>query len=111
MRPDDSPFSTLERRVVLTGPPELLELTASGDPEILDTLVTLLKEPTRAWAAEVLLAALTRNEEKIVDAFQASPNDWWVSLGKTAYERWQKWLTETRSELVWDPVNRVFKKE
>jgi len=95
----------------VTGPPEVLELIIAGDREILDELVTLLKDPARAWAAEVLLAALTRNEEKIVDVFQARPVEWWDSLGKTAYERWQKWLTEQKSELAWDPVDRVFKKQ
>jgi len=109
--PEDSPFSMLDRRVVVTGPPELLELTTEGDPQILDETVTLLKDPARAWAAEVLLAALTRNEEKTVDAFQARPDEWWDSLGKSAYERWQKWLTEQKCELAWDPVERVFKKQ
>ncbi|SRR6266567_4268273 len=111
IRPEGSPFATLERQVIVTGPLEVLELLNAGDPQILDELVTLLKDPARAWCAEVLLASLTRNEEKIVDVFQARPDEWWDSLGKTAYERWQKWLTEQKSELAWDPVERVFKKQ
>ena len=109
LQPEGSPFTTLERRVVVTGPPEAVELIDAGDVRILDALVTMLKDPARSWAAEVLLASLTRNEEKIVDAHQARPEEWWDSLGKTAYERWQRWLAENRSELVWDAGERLFK--
>lgn len=109
MRPEGSPFATLERRVIVTGPPEILELMNAGDVRILDELATALKDPARSWGAEVLLASLTRNEETIVDAFQARPEEWWDSLGKMAYDRWQGWLAENRSELVWDAEERMFK--
>jgi hypothetical protein len=111
IQPEGSPFATLERRVIVTGPPEILELMNAGNIRILDELVTVLKDPARSWAAEVLLAALTRNEEKIVDTYQARPEEWWDSLGKTAHDRWQKWLTEQKNELTWDSVDGVFKKQ
>jgi hypothetical protein len=107
-RPPDSPFATLERRVVVTDPPELIELTRTGDPRVLDELVKLLHERDRAWAAMVLLAALTRREEKIVDAFASRPDEWSETVGKTAFERWSKWLVESKAKLVWDPELRVF---
>jgi hypothetical protein len=59
-----------------------------GDVLILDELVGLLKDRDRAWAAMVLLAALTRREEDVVSAFATSPEKWWESLGKTVYARW-----------------------
>ena len=107
-RPPDSLFATLERRVVVTGPPELIDLTRTGDLRVLDKLVNLLEEPDRAWAAMVLLAALTRREEKIVDAFAARPAEWSETVGKTAFERWGKWLDQSKGKLVWDPENHVF---
>lgn len=108
MRPPDSPFATLERRVVVTGPEALVKLIEAGDRQILHALTSLLKEPDRAWAAEVLLATLTRREEKIVDTFAATPDQWWDSVGKSAYERWSMWVQETSDRIAWDSVNKVF---
>jgi hypothetical protein len=108
MRPPNSEFTSLERRVIVTGPPELVKLSASDDPQVLNHLVELLRDWDRAWAAEVLLAAMTRREDKIVDSFAATPDKWWDAVGKTAYDRWNSWLTESRSKLVWDSENKVF---
>jgi len=104
----DSPFTTLGRRVVIVGPPEVVELSRTGDVRILDELVALLRDRDRAWAAMVLLAALTRREEDVVNAFATSQEKWWESVGKTACYRWSEWLTETRGKLTWDAKNRVF---
>ena len=108
IRSDDSIFSTLERRIVITGPAELVQLAEVGDPRVLDELVIMLCDPARAWAAEVLLATMTHTEEKIVDAFAAHPNEWWNSIGQTAYERWKTWLSEMRGRLVWDNCRKYF---
>src|SRR5258707_13395968 len=61
--------SSSDRRVVITGPREVLELSASGDPQALRGLIELLHDPERAWGAEGSLAAMTRNEEEIVNDF------------------------------------------
>jgi len=108
MRPEGSQFATLERRVVITEPQELVALSRSGDLGVLEQLVELLKDPDRAWAAMVLLAAMTRVEEKIADNYAARPQDWWDDFGKTAFARWSKWLAENREKLRWDPDNKVF---
>jgi hypothetical protein len=108
MRPPGSQFSALDRRVVVTGPPELVQLAGSGDVRVLEELVELLQDPNRAWAAMVILATMTRREEKAVDSFAAEPNDWWNSLGKTAYQRWTQWLNESKDKLLWDSQERVF---
>ncbi len=108
MRPPGSEFAVLDRRVVVTGPSELVKLAELGELRVLDELVNFLQEPDRAWAAEVLLAAMIRREEKIVDSFAATPNEWWDSVGKTAYERWSKWLQETKGKLVWDSKKKTF---
>jgi hypothetical protein len=108
MRPPGSPFAVLERRVIVTGPPELVELSHTGDLRVLDALVDLLQDPDRAWAAEVVLAAMTRREEKLVDSFATAAGDWWESVGQTAHERWSTWLRENRENLVWDAENQVF---
>lgn len=108
IRPPGSNFSILERRVIVIGPPELVNLSRTGDLFVVDELVKFLKQPDKAWAAEVLLAAMTRKEEKIVDSFAAAPNDWLDSVGKTASDRWAAWLRKARERLVWDPENKVF---
>lgn len=108
MRPPGSQFATLERRVVVTGPPELVELAANGDLQVLPDLVELLSDRDRAWAAEVLLAAITNHEGKIVDSFAATPDQWWDAAGRTAQERWNSWLMESKGEMVWDSENKIF---
>ena len=108
MRPEGSQFATLERRVVITEPQELVALSRSGDLGVLEQLVELLNDPARAWAAMVLLAAMTRVEEKIADNYAARPQDWWDAFGKSAHDRWSKWLAENREKLQWDPDNKVF---
>lgn len=108
MRPPDSQFALLERRVVVTGPPELVQLAQTGTLNMLDELVKLLADPDRAWAAEVLLAAMTRREEKIVDTYAAHPDEWWHSVGEGAYQRWNNWLKENRGKLAWDETSKTF---
>jgi hypothetical protein len=108
MRPPGSPFVLLERRVVVVAPPEVEQLIARGDPHLLEELIPLLQDPQRAWAAEVILAAVTRQEEKMVDTYATNPDQWWDLLGRTAYERWSQWLADTRGRLTWDATNQVF---
>ena len=93
-RPPGSPFAALEREVVVTGPPELRQLAAAGDADVLDDLIDLLDDPERAWAAEVVLAAATGREAKQVDAVAARPGEWWDAVGRGAQERWRDWLAE-----------------
>lgn len=101
-RPQGSRFSTLERRVKITAPPELVALAASGDATVLDELLPLLREPRRAWAAEVLLAALTGHDEKAVDSYARTPTAWWQSLGPRAHRYWSQILDDNRGRWTWD---------
>jgi len=105
---DRATLPTLGRRVVVTGPPEVVKLLSIGDVRVLEELVGLLRDPHRAWAAEVVLASLTHNEEDIVNAFAAHPDQWQDSAGKNAYGRWNEWLQSSRGKLVWDPEAHVF---
>jgi len=108
-RPPGSKSALLERRVVVTGSPELVELTQIGDVRILDQLTNLLKDPDRAWAAQVLLSSLTGREEKLVDSFASHPEKWWTEVGQTAYERWSAWLKNAEPKLVWDAREKLFR--
>jgi hypothetical protein len=108
LRPPGAKSALVERRIVITGPPELVDLAKTGDAQILARLTNLLKDPARAWAAEVLLSTLTRREEKLVDSFASDPEKWWEAVGPTAYERWSSWLGQSRSKLVWDSRENVF---
>jgi len=110
-RPPGSPFAVLDRRVKVIGPPELVDLAASGDVRALRELVGLLQDPVRAWAAEVLLAAMTRREEKLVDTYATNPEKWWTDTGQTAYQRWSAWLATVAPKLVWDENEKTFVEE
>jgi hypothetical protein len=92
IRPPGSKFAAIERSVIVSGPPELVELSRMKDSEVLKELTNLLRDRDKAWAAEVLLAAITHHEEKVVDAFMTAPEEWWESVGRTAYDRWNAWL-------------------
>jgi hypothetical protein len=99
---------TLERRVVVTGPPELVRLVQGGSTRTLDELVALLPTRDRAWAAGVMLSAMTGREGDLVNAFAARPQEWWPSVGEMAHERWSRWLAGAKPRLTWDSENSVF---
>ena len=109
MKRQDSQLPTLEREIIITSPPELVDLSRTGDKSILEDLVRLLNDPERAWAAEVVLAAMTGNEQDMVNSFATVSNEWRDSeLGRTAHERWSKWLDKNKDNLEWDPIDKVF---
>ena len=105
---DRPPLPTAGRRVVVTGPPEVMKLMSLGDVGLLEQLVNLLREPKRAWAAEVVLASLTGHEASVVNAFANQSAKWQESVGQNAYERWSEWLNAHRDRLRWDPKAQAF---
>lgn len=107
---DRPAMPTMGRRVVVTGPSEVVRLLSLGDVGVLEELIDV-KDPRRAWAAEVVLASLTRNEEDIVNAFAAHPSQWRDSVGKNAFARWNEWLKSRRGKLRWNPEAHVFVEE
>ena len=108
MRPPEATLPTRGRRVVVVAPPEAVALARRGDVALLDQLVALLADPERAWAAEVMLAALTGNEADLVNDFQGSPESFRDVLGKNAPQRWQAWLATVRGKLQWDASRDQF---
>jgi hypothetical protein len=108
MRPPGSRFALLERRVIIIAPSEAITLAHSGDIAALPALVDLLTDPDRAWAAVVVLAAMTGREAKMVDTYAGNPAGWWTTLGETAHDRWSTWLNEIQDDLVWDDENKIF---
>ena len=108
MRPPEATLPTRGRRVVVTAPPEAVTLATRGDLAVLDELVPLLADPERAWAAEVMLAALTGHESDFVNDLQGAPEGFAGSLGKGAKDRWQTWLDGVRGTLRWDAASRQF---
>jgi hypothetical protein len=100
---------TIDRRVVVTGPADVVTLLSTGDVRVLQELVKLLPDPQRAWAAEVVLASLTGHEDDIVNAFAAHPDQWQDAVGRTAYGRWTEWLRSHEEALSWDHQTRIFK--
>ncbi len=107
-RGDRASLPTASRRVVVTGPPEVVKLISLGDVGVLEQLVNLLRDPKRAWAAEVVLASLTGHEASVVNAFTNQPAQWQESMGQNAYERWSEWLKSHRDKLRWDAKAQAF---
>lgn len=105
---DRAPLPTAGRRVVVTGPSEVVKLISLGDVGVLEQLANLLRDPKRAWAAEVVLASLTGHEESVVNAFANQPAQWQESMGQNAYERWSEWLKARRDKLRWDAKAQAF---
>jgi hypothetical protein len=108
MRPPGSSFAVLERRVVVTAPERLRELSRSGDPALLDDLVGCLADEETAWPAEVMLAAMTGIDAKEVETFAGDPAGWWATFGDGAHDRWEQWLDEHRDGLRWDAAAGMF---
>ena len=108
MRPPNSRSVTLDRRVRIVGPPDLVQIARSGDLQHVADLIALLRDPDRAWAAEVMLASMTGQEEKMVDAYQRDPDKWQDTLGRTAHERWTTWFEGVRDRLMWNADEGMF---
>jgi hypothetical protein len=107
-RPEAASLPTAGRQVTVTGPPEAVALARMGDPQVLPALVNLLRDPQRAWAAEVLLASLTHREEGIVNAFANHPEAWQHGAGQNAYASWSAWLAAHQANLRWDSKTNAF---
>jgi hypothetical protein len=107
-RPPGAKLAVLERRVLIAGPPELVQLSQIGELRVLDELLPLLKDPARAWAANAMLARMTRIDEKQVDTWQSRVDEWWNVLGKGAFDRWSRWLAEHRDRLRWNATEHSF---
>jgi len=103
-----SVLPTTERRIIITGPPELLPFLSLGDPLVLDELIALLPDPYRGWAAEVVLASLTHHDEDVVNAFAAQPRQWQATIGGSAQKRWKEWLEPRRARLAWHSEAHAF---
>jgi hypothetical protein len=108
MRPPGSRFAAIERRVQVVAPPEAVRLAETGDVALLDELLPLLAIRDRAFAAEVMLSAMTGVEADLVADYTGKPDAWLDGLGATARERWTAWLDQHRAQLVWDAPNRSF---
>lgn len=96
------------RRVQVVVPPEAVQLTESGDLALLDDLLPRLSVRDRAWAAEVMLSAMTGIEGDLVANYTGTPTAWIDGLGATAPARWKAWLDQHRAKLVWDAASRSF---
>lgn len=107
-RPPGSRYASLDRRVTVVAPPELVELARTNDVTILDQLVELLSDRDRAWAAEVVLAAMTGQEADLVASYSDPPERWLDTQGATAAARWRSWLAAHRAQLSWDAELRSF---
>jgi hypothetical protein len=98
------------RFVAVTGPPDLLALSRVGDVAVLDALVLLLRDRGRAWAANVLLTAMTRDrfEGRDCDTYATNPAGWLRYFFPSAHRRWSDFLRGQRARLVWNEGTTSF---
>jgi hypothetical protein len=107
-RPPDATLPTRGRQVMVVAPPEAVALARSGNLAAIDRLLPLLGDPDRAWAAEVMLAAMTGHDADLVNDFQREPKDFLPVFGQGLKERWQTWLDGVRDKLKWDEQRHRF---
>jgi hypothetical protein len=108
-RPPESPFATLERQVKVTGPDSVLELIRFADTSLLPSLIEFLKTPEKAWAAEIILTAITETDGKILESFSLNPSKWWDAIGLNAFTKWNTWYLKNRDKIKWDEKLQIFK--
>jgi hypothetical protein len=107
-RPSGSVFALLDRKIGITGPAAVLNLVEEADPNLLTALIDLLKDPQKAWAAAIILTALTGGDGKVVESFSGRPEKWWEAIGTNAYGYWKNWYQENKNNLQWDKSKKIF---
>lgn len=97
-----------QRRVVVTGPPVVLDLLAAPTVELLEAVADALRDATTAWSAEILLASLTGHQAQIVDAFARSPDMWLATQREQAVDTWSVWIATRKASLQWSERERRY---
>ena len=107
-RPPGATLPTRGRKIMIIGPPEAVRLARSGDLHLIDRLLPLLADPDRAWAAEVMLSAMTGHDSDLVLDYEKEPSEFFKDFGEGLEQAWQKWLAEVRDKLQWDDTVHRF---
>jgi hypothetical protein len=107
-RPSGTKTALLERKIKVTGPDSVLTLMLQADVDLLPALIDLLKDSTKAFAAEIILTALTDANGKTIEAFSGNPEEWWKTLGVNAYQHWNNWYEKTKKSIEWDKSKKIF---
>lgn len=108
-RPPGSSFATLERQIKITAPDSVVELIRLADTSLLPSLIEFLKTPKKAWAAEIILTAITETDGKILESFSGNPSTWWGTIGVNAFNKWNTWYSKNKNKIVWDEKMQIFK--
>lgn len=108
VRPPGAGTVVLERRVRITGSPSMKTLSETGDPNILHALKDLMREDGRAWAAHVLLSAMTGADAATIEIFAADPAGWLQNFRGRHLAEWESWLKQAGDSLIWDPEQHIF---
>lgn len=106
--PERSTFAVLERNIIVTGPDSVLQLMKAGDIAILTSLIDLLKDSTKAWAAEIILTALTAGDGKVIESFAGDPKKWWEAAGANSYTYWDSWYKKNQDVIEWNNETQKF---
>lgn len=107
-RPSGSAFAILDRKISITGPPEVLELVDDADAHLLPALIDLLKDPQKAWAAAIILTSLTAGDGKVIESFSGEAEKWWEAIGTNVYQYWNNWYEENKNNIQWNQSKKIF---
>ena len=108
-RPPETMFATLERMIEVTGPDSVLDLIKNANSSLLPFLIELLKDSKKAWASEIILTALTKNDGKILESFSNASKEWWKSIGINSYAKWNDWYLANKNKIEWDNELKIFR--
>ena len=108
MRPRGGETIVLDRQVRVTAPQEFVELAENGSFDLLEGLISCLKNKDRAWTAAVLLSSMTGRNGKTMELYAATPGDWLKTHGETAHDDWNDWYEKEKDNLVWDDETDLF---
>jgi hypothetical protein len=101
-----------DNRVFILNSPKIYWLSNTNNPKILDELIQLLDSPSRAWAANVILAKmLGKASLGDFDIRVDKASQWWESEGKVGKARreWAAYLKQVKPTLRWSTVGGYYK--
>ncbi|MDH7460666.1 hypothetical protein QEG73_05230 [Chitinophagaceae bacterium 26-R-25] len=103
-----SQFAVIGRSVDVVAPDAVLHLVREADINLLPALINLLKDSSKAWAAEIILSSLTAVDGKIIESYQTNVKEWWENIGVNEYQHWNNWYLKNKNNIQWNKMKGTF---